>query len=257
MHRLLLSAVLMLGSAAAPAADFVEIDGGGFRSVLRYTETAGIVMVAPFELMTRPVTNGEFRAFVQANPEWRRENAAPLFADGEYLSHWDTPDHPNAGDEQPMTRVSWFAADAYCGSIGARLPTWAEWEFAAAADASRRDARQDTEWRSRILGWYARPSGHPLPAVGADAPNLWGVHDLHGLVWEWVEDYAALLVSADNRDQGDPELARFCGAGALSTDDRENYPILMRVAMLSALQGETTTRNLGFRCARDLDGDLP
>jgi formylglycine-generating enzyme required for sulfatase activity len=44
---------------------------------------------------------------------------------------------------------------------------------------------------------------------------------------------------------------RFCGAGALSMDDRENYAVLMRVAMLSALEGRDTTRNLGFRCARD------
>ena len=63
-----------------------------------------------------------------------------------------------------------------------------------------------------------------------------GVHDLHGLVWEWVEDYAAMLVSSDNRQQLDPDLLQFCGAGALSTDDRENYAVLMRIAMLSALE---------------------
>jgi formylglycine-generating enzyme len=77
------------------------------------------------------------------------------------------------------------------------------------------------------------------------------VQDLHGLVWEWVEDHSAMLVSGDNRDQGDPDQMRFCGAGALSMDDRENYAVLMRVAMLSALEGRDTTRNLGFRCARD------
>ena len=60
-----------------------------------------------------------------------------------------------------------------------------------------------------------------------------------------------LPVSADNREQGDPDAMRFCGAGALSMDDRENYAVLMRVAMLSALQARDTTRNLGFRCARD------
>jgi formylglycine-generating enzyme required for sulfatase activity len=71
-------------------------------------------------------------------------------------------------------------------------------------------------------------------------------------MWEWVEDFAGLMISADNREQGDPNLLKFCGAGALSTQDRENYGILMRVALLSSLQAANTTRNLGFRCARDL-----
>ena len=122
----------------------------------------------------------------------------------------------------------------------------------AAADATRRDARQDPAWRERILGWYARPSSIPLPRAGAQAPNAYGVADLHGVVWEWTEDYSALLVLADNRNQDDAERNRFCGAGALSINDRENYAVLMRVAMLSALNGADTTMNLGFRCVREV-----
>mgnify|MGYP003466105460 CR=1 FL=1 len=56
----------------------------------------------------------------------------------------------------------------------------------------------------------------------------------------------------DNRDQGDPDNAKFCGAGALSMDDRENCAVLMRVAMLSSLEAANTTSNLGFRCAKDV-----
>jgi formylglycine-generating enzyme required for sulfatase activity len=59
------------------------------------------------------------------------------------------------------------------------------------------------------------------------------------------------MVSGDNREQGDADLLRFCGAGALSVTDRENYAILMRTALLSSLKANSTTRNLGFRCARD------
>jgi protein SCO1/2 len=75
------------------------------------------------------------------------------------------------------------------------------------------------------------------------------LHDLHGLIWEWVEDFNALFVSADNREQGDPDLMKFCGAGALSIEDRENYAVMMRLAMLSALKASSTTVNVGFRCA--------
>lgn len=127
----------------------------------------------------------------------------------------------------------------------------------AAADATRTDARDDPQWRERMLNWYARPSNQALALVAQDAPTIQGIHDLHGLIWEWIEDYAALLVSADNRDQADPDLMKFCGAGALSTDDREHYAVLMRIAMLSALEADDTTVNLGFRCARDAAGGKP
>lgn len=249
--------LLAPASAAGAAPEWARLPGtSGFVSVLKYEDGDGKVAIAPFELMTHPVTNAQFLAFVTRAPAWRRGAVATVFAEARYLSHWSGPLSlgETARPQQPVVQVSWFAASAYCQAQGARLPTWAEWEYAAAADATRADARTDPAWRERILAWYSRPSSAPLPEVGRQAPDVHGVHDLHGLVWEWVEDYAAMLVSADNRDQGDPDLMRFCGAGALSTDDRENYPVLMRIAMLSALEADDTTVNLGFRCARDLDG---
>ena len=50
---------------------------------------------------------------------------------------------------------------------------------------------------------------------------------------------------------GDADKAKFCGAGALSMNDRENYAVMMRVAMLSSIEAADVTPNLGFRCARD------
>jgi formylglycine-generating enzyme required for sulfatase activity len=150
---------------------------------------------------------------------------------------------------QPVTRVSWFAAQAYCESEGARLPTWYEWEYAAAADRTRRDARADPAWRESILGWYARPSNVALPVVGGVA-NAYGVRDMNGLVWEWVDDFNALMVASDSRQQGDPDLLKFCGAGAISMQEKDNYAVLMRIAMLSALKAANTTNNMGFRCAK-------
>jgi formylglycine-generating enzyme len=259
--RALLALLLlpMLGSATEPPA-WVALPGeAAFTSVLKYEDSAGKVGIAPFELMNRPVTNAEFLAFVTRHPQWRRGTAPIVFAEPRYLEHWKGALSlgADARPKQPVTRVSWFAAQAYCEAQGARLPTWSEWEYAAAADATRVDARSDPAWRERILGWYAKPSGQALADVAQDAADMHGVYDLHGLVWEWVEDYAAMLVSADNRQQSDPDLLQFCGAGAISTDDRENYAVLMRIAMLSALDADDTTANLGFRCARDTPGALP
>jgi len=62
------------------------------------------------------------------------------------------------------------------------------------ATAQRADARQDAAWRERILGWYAHSADARLSEVGRSAANFYGVQDLHGLIWEWTEDYAAMLV---------------------------------------------------------------
>lgn len=249
---LLLPALLAVATAGTAPVEYVRLPGGSFRSALKYEDRPGPVRVEPLEMMRTPVTNAQFLAFVLSNRDWQRGRAPAVLADERYLAHWKGP--VSLADKgqatQPVTQVSWFAADAFCQAQGARLPTWLEWEYAAAADETRRDARRDPAWRERILGWYSRPSNTALPRAGLQAANIYGVQDLHGLVWEWTEDFSSMLVSGDNRNQGDPDKAKFCGAGAMSMDDRENYAVLMRVAMLSSLEAQDTTLNLGFRCAR-------
>jgi len=250
MRRLvIIAALLCVGPLAA--ADYVALPGGTFASVLPADSKDADVRVAPFRLRSEPVTNAEFLAFVTTHPQWRRDQIARVFAEARYLASWQSAATLGAGalPDRPVTAVSWFAAQAFCESENARLPTWNEWEFAAAADATRTDARSDPAWRGQILNWYARPSDQTLASVGG-AANVYGVRDLHGLIWEWVDDFNALLVAADSRDQNDPDRLKFCGAGALNLRDRENYAVLMRVAMLSALKASDTTLNLGFRCAR-------
>lgn len=255
LNRALLLLLLTGVAAAAQPVEYVPLTGGVLRTALPPDGKQAAAFVSPFFMRIRPVSNAEFLAFVTTHPKWRRDGVPALFADQGFLSHWAGPDEVGKGaDDQPVTQVSWFAAEAFCEAERARLPTWHEWELVAAADASRRDARSDPAWRARILSWYSRPSTSPLPKVGQTAKNVFGVYDMHGVVWEWVQDYAGLMVSVDNRVQGDPELQKFCGAGALSVSDRENYAVLMRIAMLSSLKGADTTRNLGFRCARDGDG---
>jgi formylglycine-generating enzyme required for sulfatase activity len=232
--------------------DWVSLPSSVFRSALDLPDVPEGSRIAAFEFGRTPVTNGEFLKFVHSHPRWRRDRVPAVLAETRYLSHWAGPAAlgPTALPEQPVTWVSWFAAEAYCRAQNARLPTWNEWEYAAAADAVRRDARSDPAWRETILAWYSRPSTQSLPAVGADPANAYGVRDLHGLVWEWVEDYSALLLSSDNREQGAADSLKYCGGAALSMSDRDNYAVLMRVAMLSSLEGANATANLGFRCAR-------
>ena len=256
-----LGLVLLTACGLALGADYIVLPGGRFESVLPQgvVPSATVpVEIAPFALRATPVTAREYLAFVGAHAEWQRDRVPEVFADKRYLIDWRAA--TQLGDDRaasrPQTNVSWFAAKAFCEAEGARLPTWLEWEYAAAADETRRDARADPAWRRRILAWYERPTAAALPDVGG-VPNAYGVRDLHGLVWEWVDDFNALFIAGDSRTQGDPDTLKFCGAGAISVIDRDSYAVLMRIALLSSVAAADTTGNLGFRCARPLDGVPP
>lgn len=254
MHTFAVLAACGLGlvfAQDAAGAEYVAIPAGRIASVLANDADRTPAPVAAFSMRVMPVTNAEFHAFVSKNTQWRRGRAPAAFVDGSYLGHWASPLAPGGAalPDQPVTAVSWFAAQAFCESETARLPTWLEWEYVAAADATRTDARSDEAWRAGILAWYATPATAALQGVGG-AANAYGVRDIHGLVWEWVDDFNALLVSPDSRNQGDPDKLQFCGAGAISLQDRENYAVLMRIALLSSLSATHSTSRLGFRCAR-------
>ncbi len=255
------AAVSMCGWAGAACAQpaYVQVPAGTLNSVLASdAERSTPAAVEAFAMRVSPVTQGEFLAFVNRQPQWRRDGVARTFADANYLQQWSGPTTlpDTAAAAQPVTQVSWFAAQAFCEAEGARLPTWLEWEYAAAADATRADARSDPAWLARILGWYARPASTMLPAVGGVA-NVYAVRDLHGLVWEWVDDFNALLVNADSRSAEDADKLKFCGAGAINLQDRQNYAVLMRIALLSSLNASDSTSSLGFRCVRPATKDLP
>jgi formylglycine-generating enzyme required for sulfatase activity len=245
--------MLLLIAAASYAGEHVRIAGGTFVTTLPPGPGKTSVEIADFAIDRHPVTNGDFLRFVRSHPEWRRDRVAPLFVDPRYLARWRAPTElgPNIRAGQPVTDVSWFAARAYCEARGERLPTWYEWEYVAAASETVRDARNDPAWRQRILDWYAQPSTDEFRDVAGSPVNAYGVADLHGLIWEWVLDFNALIVSNDSREQGGADRLEFCGEGALSAADRDNYAVLMRIAFLSSLQARYTTSNLGFRCASD------
>jgi formylglycine-generating enzyme required for sulfatase activity len=104
---------------------YATIDGGHFESALPLPRGATGLVVPPYQLQRQLVTNAEFFAFTEREAAWRRGAAPEVFVDPGYLSHWTSARELGAGADprQPVTRVSWFAALAYCESIGARLPT--------------------------------------------------------------------------------------------------------------------------------------
>lgn len=213
------------------------------------------IRVESFRIMVYPVTNREFALFLNRKPEWQRSKVRRLFADQHYLSQFK--DKATIIDssrlKSPATYVSWFAARAYCEDLGMRLPTLSEWEYVAIANEKQSDASKDPKFLSQILDWYSQPENkNGLASIGLKNANVYGVHDLHGLIWEWVDDFNSNMITGESRSDGGLDKNLFCGAGGMSGADKENYAAFMRFAFRSSIKGSSTTWNLGFRCVKEV-----
>ncbi|MBV2167970.1 MAG: formylglycine-generating enzyme family protein [Bdellovibrio sp.] len=228
------------------AQDMVLVPAGSFQMPAFLDKTPR--KVSEFFIDKHPVTNTQYLKFVTAHPEWRKSKAKKIFVDGNYLEYWKG-DLDFGGPEMassPVVRVSWYAARAYCDSLGKRLATIDEWEYVG--QMAFKDKR---ELKSLILEWYGQGAEWPLPGVMKKTPNILDVYDMHGLIWEWVEDFNSSMVTGESRSDVALDRNLFCGGGAASAADPADYAAFMRYAFRSSLQAKYTVRNLGFRCVKN------
>lgn len=99
------------------------------------------------------------------------------------------------GEDRPVEMVSWEDALKFVtklndkeGTDKYRLPSEAEWEYACRAGTQTRCFFGEDESKLNEYAWHAGNSGAKTHAVGRKKPNLWGLYDIHGNVWEWVQD---------------------------------------------------------------------
>lgn len=252
MNLSLISAILPLSglilSAAADPKGMALVPKGAFTLPFR-NDTAEVRMrVDAFYLDEYPVTQSGFLVFLKANPGLARSRVQRMFADPAYLSDWRGDASPGAAlGNSPVTRVSWHAAKAYCACQGKRLPTTAEWEWAAKAMPRGTDS---AGLDKSILAWYAKPANDGPHAVGSGSVSGNGIRDLFGLVWEWTSDFDAFGFAGLNQ-RGIGDSGAFCGAGSARAVKDAGYATYMRWAFRQSLQADYSLGSLGFRCARD------
>ncbi len=155
---------------------------------------------------------------------------------------------PPAGDDNlPVANVTWAEAKKFCGAVGGRLPTEAEWEYAARAGSP-----QAYYGVPREIAWYgdeARGVPHP---VRTKAPNAFGLYDMLGNVSEWVLDRYYNRYDPEAPATGDVEQPLASNASASARGGFwAGDAASVRVSRRAASEPDTADAIIGFRCASD------
>jgi formylglycine-generating enzyme required for sulfatase activity len=147
----------------------------------------------------------------------------------------------------PATQVSWDEAKAACEHFGGRLPTEAEWEYAARAGSQTAWSFGDDAKKLDEYAWYDKNSGNAPHPVGTKKPNNWHLHDMHGNVWEWVNDWYGSYPSAAQTDPSGPATgqSRMLRGGSFGSPTRN-----LHSAIRIRVEPRFRNRYIGFRCAR-------
>jgi formylglycine-generating enzyme required for sulfatase activity len=158
------------------------------------------------------------------------------------------PSHSHE-NELPVTDVAWRDADAFCRHFGHRLPTEAEWEYVARAGTTTRWSFGENERGLERYAWYLGNSGGKPHAVGTREPNPWGIHDLHGNVWEWVADWYGPFSEVPQVAPAGPSQGRL---RVLRGGSFANEPEGLRSAFRNRFGPGFWEGESGFRCVRGL-----
>ena len=201
------------------------------------------VTVRAFFVDRTEVTNAAFKAFVDAHTEWARERLPADRHNGEYLKTWADGSYPAGEADLPVTFITWQAASAYCESAGKRLPTEAEWEFAAGHGLAAEFPWGDEAPDATKANWSGTKIGKPSQVGGFPAAHE--LYDMAGNVWEftadaWKDSYSDTAKVSPGR--------RVIRGGSFG-----GSPVNLRVRYRDSHPELGAGPHVGFRCVRSME----
>jgi formylglycine-generating enzyme required for sulfatase activity len=162
------------------------------------------VAVHSFRLSDHLVTNKEYSIFLSSHPEWAKDRAPEDLRDGNYLSDWGDAGYPEGKDEHPVAFVSFFAAQAFAAWAGKRLPTEAEWEYAARGGLAGKKFPSGDSMNDKLANLAKQYRG--TTPVRKFEPNGYGLYDMSGNLFEWTADWYGPYSPGEAQDpKGPPE----------------------------------------------------
>jgi formylglycine-generating enzyme len=208
------------------------------------------VTVADFYLDKHLVTNAQFKKFLRAKAIWLPKEFPQELDNGNYLQQWADPDQQNAKPDHPAVNINWDVANAFCGWAGKRLPTEAEWEFAARGGRDTlfpwgNDLPDDTRAN------FADNVGTTTP-VESYRPNPFGLYDMAGNVWQFLaDDWTKYPAHATN---GDPQLVN---REALESATLHHYNAARKVIRGGSYSGHPINLWVKYRDSHPVNGSQP
>ena len=222
----------------------------GGRTTITHEPPHPVQIAEPFYMGRYEVTNGQFKKFVSTTGYDGKADADAVY--DHFLKHVRGESMMPRGDDFPAVWVNWKHAGAYCTWAGLRLPTEAEWEYACRAGTTTYYSFGNEEKDLANHGWYTANADGTTHEVGRKPANPWGLHDMHGNVWEWCRDdmisgYAGAPADGSARLEG--MMMKVLRGGSWSNSGRKH------VAGSEARFGSGPTNasnDVGFRVVLDL-----
>lgn len=217
------------------------------------------VQIDSFYLDKYEVTNAEYKKFLDKNPKWRPDKIPARFHNGKYLNNWVGGNFPKEQAKYPVVFVPWYAAVAFCQAEDKRLPTEAEWEYAARGGLTDKDFPWGDEPVDKTRANYSGSGIGAATAVGNYPPNGYGLFDMAGNVWEYLSDeWSAYPTTTET-------LVNPVAGGNLFSNDSYTEiktrrvirggswggaPINLRITYRDSHQPANAGDHVGFRCAQ-------
>ena len=241
----------------SPAADIDRFDDEGPVHEVRIGYS--------FALGKHELTRGEFARFVSASSyktEAERSQGCAVWDGNKFAKdaskNWRSPGFAQTASS-PVVCISWNDAQAYLAWLnkkvpgkGFRLPSEAEWEYAARAGSSSKWSFGDDESQLGAHAWFSANSGTNTHPVAQKRPNAFGLYDMHGNAWEWVQDnwhgnYQGAPADGSAWVKGGDQARRVLRGGAWFIDPR-----FLRSGYRNHLAPDFSNNLAGMRIARTL-----